>query len=139
MFRYITYDLAYETPPSQSLFFNKRLIMPRSKSNMSQLQLAPMVVVQRLPLLWLEMFGFSPSGRRESERMVTEKVEAVSEGIIAAHWEVVSTFIDVGAAMMTGKSPTAAALRGHQSMMDAAVKPAAKHVRSNLRRLSSAA
>jgi hypothetical protein len=139
MFNYTVYDLAYETHSSQTLFFNKRLIMPRSQSNMSQLQLAPMVVAQRLPLLWLEMFGFSPLGRRESERMVTEKVEAVSEGIIAAHWEVVSTFIDVGAAMMTGKSPAAAALRGHQSMMDAAVKPAAKHVRSNLRRLSSAA
>jgi hypothetical protein len=139
MFNYIDYDLAYETHSSQTLFFNKRLIMPRSQSDMSQLQLAPMVVAQRLPLLWLEMFGFSPLGRRESERMVTEKVEAVSEGIMAAHWEVVSTFIDVGAAMMTGKSPAAAALRGHQSMMDAAVKPAAKHVRSNLRRLSSAA
>jgi hypothetical protein len=110
-----------------------------SKSDMSQLQLAPMVVAQRLPLLWLEMFGFSSGGRRESERMVTEKVEAVSEGIMAAHWEAVSAFIDVGTAMMTGKSPAAAALRGHQSMMDAAVKPAAKHVRSNLRRLSSAA
>ncbi len=106
-------------------------------SNMSQLHLAPVVVAQRMPLLWLELCGFSSSGRRESERMVTEKVEAVSEGIVAANWEILSTFVNVGAAMMTGGSPAAAVLRGYQRVADAAVEPAAKHVQGNIRRLSN--
>ncbi len=105
-------------------------------STMSQLHLAPVVIAQRMPLLWLELCGFSSTGRRESERMVTEKMEAVSEGIVAANWEIVSAFVDVGAAMMSGSSPAAAVLRGCQRAADAAVLPAAKHVRSNIRRLS---
>ena len=106
-------------------------------SNMSQLHLAPVVVAQRMPLLWLEICGFSSTGRRESERMVTEKTEAVLEGSMAACWEMVSAFVDVGSAMMSGGSPAAAAMRGYERVADAAVKPAAKHVRSNIRRLSS--
>ena len=105
-------------------------------SNMSQLHLAPVVVAQRMPLLWLEMCGFSSTGRRESERMVTEKIEAVSEGIVAANWEIVSAFVNVGAAIMAGTSPVAAAMHGYKRAADAAVSPAAKHVRSNIRRLS---
>ncbi len=107
------------------------------KTDLSHLLLAPMVVTQRLPLLWLESFGFSGSGQRESERMVSEKIEAVSEGFMAANWVIMSTSIAVGAAMMTGSSPSAAAIRGYRKMTHAAVRPSAKRVRSNFRRLSA--
>lgn len=104
---------------------------------MSQLNFAPVVVAQRIPLLWLELCGFSSNGRRESERMVTEKMEAVSEGTLAAGCEMISVFVDIGAAMMLGQSPTAAVLRGYERVTNAAVKPAAEHVTSNISRLSA--
>ena len=103
---------------------------------MNSLLLAPIVVSQRLPLLWLEAMGFASPGRKESERMVTEKVDAMSEGVVAAQMQMVRTSIAINTAFWTGQSPVAAAIRGTQRVARAAVLPGHRKMRSNIKRLS---
>ena len=101
--------------------------------------LAPMVISQRLPLLWLESIGAAPAGRRESERMVTEKVDAMSEGFFAAQREMMLASFAVGTALMTGRSPVAAAIKGTRRVAHAAVAPGERKMRGNIKRFSSKA
>ncbi len=99
----------------------------------SDLFLSPLVVAQRLPLLWLEAAGLS-QGRPESGRMVTEKVAAIAEGMAAAQIEMHSIWWQSVLAMSRGARPLgpfAATARVTQ----AALTPAARRVRSNVRRL----
>ncbi len=103
---------------------------------MKDLFLAPLVVSQRLPLLWLESIGLAPGGRKESERMVTEKVEAISQGVLDAQRELLAASFAMSTAMMFGKSPAAAAIRGTKRVARAAMRPSSTSVRNNLRRLS---
>ena len=104
---------------------------------MTDLFLAQLVVSQRMPLLWLETIGLAPAGRKESERMVTEKIDAVSEGIVAIQRELVMASIAMGTAMWTGRSPVAAAIRGTQRAARAGVAPGQRKMRSNVKRLGS--
>jgi hypothetical protein len=90
-----------------------------------------------MPILWLESIGFAPAGRRESERMVTEKVDALCQGFLAAQMELMQTGFAVGQALMSGASPVAAAIRGTKRIASAAIAPSTRRVRSNFRRLSS--
>jgi hypothetical protein len=99
------------------------------------LYLAPLVVAQRLPLLWLESVGLSASGKRESERMVAEKMAATVEGVIAAHIEMQRIFWQSGVAMMRGAQP-AGPLTAGMRLTQAALEPAARRVRGNAKRLS---
>ncbi len=98
--------------------------------------LASLVIAQRMPLLWLESLGLAPAGRKESERMVTEKIDAVSQGVVAAQVEMIRTSIQVSTAFASGRSPAAAILRGTQRVARAAMAPGEKKIRSNIRRLS---
>ena len=99
--------------------------------------LAPMVISQRLPILWLESIGVAPTGRRESERMVTEKVDAISEGLFAAQREIMLATFAMGTAMMAGHSPVAAAIRGTERATQAALAPGERKMRRNFKRLSA--
>lgn len=103
---------------------------------MTPLFLAPIVVSQRMPLLWLEAMGIASPGRQESERMVTEKVDAVSQGVVAAQMEMMRATIAIGTAFWTGRSPVAAAIRGTHRVARAAVIPGHRKMRSNIKRLS---
>lgn len=98
--------------------------------------LVPYVVAQRLPLLWWEALGFVPKGRSESERMVSEKVDAFAEGVAAIQKEMMQTSMDMGAAMMSGRSSLRPALRGAERAARAAMEPSGRTLRGNARRLS---
>ena len=103
---------------------------------MTNFFMAQMVVSQRMPLLWLETIGLAPPGRKESERMVTEKIDAVSEGLMAVQRELVMTSIDMGTAMLSGGSPIAAAIRGTERAARAGMAPGERKMRHNIRRLA---
>jgi hypothetical protein len=97
------------------------------------LLLAPLVIAQRLPLLWWEAFGVG-AARPESSRMVSEKVAAVAEGVVAAQVEIHSIWWQSVLAMSRGLRPPGP-MAVTSRVANAALKPAAKRVRSNVKRL----
>jgi hypothetical protein len=104
---------------------------------MKNFLMASHVVGHRLPLLWMESIGLGRPGRPESERMVTEKMEALTEGIMGAQMEMMSAYMAIGTAMFFGKSPKRAARSGANRMLRAATRPAERKMRSNVKRLTT--
>lgn len=99
------------------------------------LLMAPLVVAQRAPLLWLEMLGLG-QGSRETERMVEEKFAAVAEGAIAMQVEMQSIWWQSTLAMWQGIRPPSLMQTGTR-LTRAALQPAARRVKSNAKRLAS--
>ena len=99
------------------------------------LMLAPLVVAQRVPLLWLEMIGLG-NGSRETERMVEEKFSAATEGALAMQVEMQSIWWQSTLAMWQGIRPPSLMQTGTR-LTNAALRPAAKRVKSNAKRLAS--
>jgi hypothetical protein len=97
--------------------------------------LAPLVVVQRLPLILKETMSTNPLDRTESVRMVAEKVAAAQEAVVAAHWAAAQAPLQMSLAMMRGASPAQAAMTASRKIWRAASKPAERRVRANMRRL----
>jgi hypothetical protein len=104
---------------------------------MKNLLMASQVVGHRLPLLWMESLGLGRSGRPESERMVTEKMEALVEGMLGAQMEMMSACMAMGTAVLFGKSPERAARKGANRVLRAATRPAERKMRSNVKRLTT--
>ena len=97
--------------------------------------LAPLVVAQRAPLLWLEMLGLG-NGSRETERMVEEKIAAATEGALAVQVEMQSIWWQSTLAIWQGIRPPSLIQTGTR-LTNAAFKPAARRVKSNAKRLAS--
>lgn len=102
----------------------------------SDLFLAPLVVMQRLPVLWSEAM-LPHNGRPESERMVREKISAAVEGSMAAQIEIQQIWMQAALGMMAGNRPPSAA-SSTARLARAALRPSAKRVRANARRLAKA-
>lgn len=105
--------------------------------------LASQVVAQRMPILAREARRMAQgqsaaTGRAESERMVTEKIEALNEGILQAAIATVTLNIQLGFMMMTGNAAgfLRLARTGPARISSAATAPAGKRMRSNARRLA---
>jgi hypothetical protein len=103
-----------------------------------QLAFAPFVIAQRLPLLWWEAMGGNPRGKRESRVMVQEKLEAAQRGLFAAQREAVTVSFEAQLAAIRGDLPRAARImaQGQSRIAKAALRPAAKRVGSNAKRLA---
>lgn len=100
----------------------------------SDLILAPLVVMQRLPVIWTEAF-LPYGGRPESRRMVDEKMAAVLEGVVAAQVEVQLIMIQSAIGAMSGIRPPGPVTTTAR-LAQAALRPSAKRVKANVRRLS---
>ncbi len=100
------------------------------------LLLAPLVVAQRTPLLWLEMLGLG-NGSRETERMVEEKFAAATEGALAMQVEMQSIWWQSTLAVWQGIRPPSL-MQSSTRLANAALRPAARRVKSNAKRLASA-
>jgi hypothetical protein len=124
---------------------SRQRVLPKKDTRpMQEFWLAPLVVSLRLPLLAGEMMrsatGQRPAkGRPESERMVTEKVDAVNEGLLGAASEAVKVQFELGLSMMTGNAPAflRTAQQGPGRIAEAAMAPGKSRVRSNVRRLTA--
>ncbi len=99
--------------------------------------MSPFVVAQRMPHLMWEAVGGNPFGQRESTVMLSEKLEAVQSGMVAAQREAVLATMETGLAMLRGQPAEAARLMlGSASRVtQAALQPAARKVSANLKRL----
>jgi hypothetical protein len=102
---------------------------------MNDLFLAPFVIMRRLPQLWFEALHPNPLNSRETQRAVSEKLAAFGEGVIAAQTETLVAMADFAGAVMTGRVPDSP-LVTQQRITEAALAPAGKRVRANMRRLA---
>lgn len=98
------------------------------------------VIARRLPLLAEEAVMPRP-GRRESERMVSEKVAALGEGMIEATFAAAHLNVLGGMMMMMGDAAGLARLaqQAPGKITDAFTAPGRKRLRANARRLRKGA
>ena len=86
---------------------------------------APFVIAMRYHEMGMAAMTGSTQGTAEMTRMVTEKMAAAAESVVAANFALAK-------AMMTAASPEKTA----RTVSEAALKPYGKRVRSNARRLA---
>jgi len=87
---------------------------------------APLVIAMRCHEMQMAALTGSTQDTAEMTRMVTEKLAAAAESVVAANFAMAK-------AMMTAASPDVAA----RAVSAAALKPYGKRVRRNMRRLSA--
>ena len=87
---------------------------------------APLVIAMRCHEMQMAALTGSSQDTTEMTRMVTEKMAAAAESVMAANFALVQ-------AMMTAASPEVAA----RAVSAAALKPYVKRVRGNMRRLTA--
>jgi truncated hemoglobin YjbI len=96
--------------------------------------LAPAVVALRLPALMAEAMSHA-GPRPETTRALTEKMAATAEGVMAMQLSLVTAGFRAWGQMMTGSFDQAGLHRAHAAAVDAALKPMARRVSANLKRL----
>jgi hypothetical protein len=98
------------------------------------------VIARRLPLLAEEAVMPRP-GRRESERMVSEKVAALSEGMVEASFAAMKLNMLGSVMLMTGDAAGLARLARQtpNDLAKAFTGPGRKRLRANARRLRKGA
>jgi hypothetical protein len=96
---------------------------------------APMVIAMRTQAAAMEMMTGGSKSSAEFNRMVTEKMAATAESMVALNLAFVQQAVDASFAMASGRKPASAG-RTAEKIAEAAVKPYSKRVRSNVRRLS---
>lgn len=102
----------------------------------ANLFLAPLVIAQRLPVIWLEAWGLGRGGGQpETTRMVHEKLAATMEGTVAMSLEWQKLAVETSLALISGRAAPSP-VSGGQRLTKAALAPAARRVRLNVRRLS---
>jgi hypothetical protein len=109
--------------------------LAQKRSDLGSLWLAPMVVAARMPILWFEAMSPNSSRRKETNLMVAEKMAAAQEGMIAAQAALGKAMVDNMTSVMLGKMPTETVRSTANAMMRAGLKPTAKRVRANAKRL----
>lgn len=100
----------------------------------TDLMLAPMVMAMRLPMMAAEA-GRSgvPS---ETMRATSEKVAAYAEGMAAANMACAKAMWSFWPEVMTGRQPSLLSGATVEAAVQAALRPASRTVKANLRRLS---
>jgi hypothetical protein len=96
--------------------------------------LTPMVVALRLPTLFSESMRHA-GARPETSRAVTEKLAAVTESVLEMQAELVAASVRAWWQIATGTFDHSRASRAHADVVDAALRPVARRVRANYRRL----
>ncbi|MGL5136538.1 MAG: hypothetical protein ACRC7G_02105 [Beijerinckiaceae bacterium] len=110
--------------------------MAGKHTDLSSLWLTPFVMASRMPIIWFEAMNPDPSRRDETNRMISEKVIATQEGMVAVQVALGSAVAENMAAMAFGLQPRATASNTASAMMRAGLAPAAKRVKANARRLA---
>lgn len=94
---------------------------------------APMVFAARAQAMAVAAMTGSTTDYVEASRMVTEKMAAAAESVAAVNVALVKEGMGAAAALATGKMNSGAA---HNRIAAAVVRPYAKRVRANARRLA---
>lgn len=107
----------------------------RTAALAADLAFAPAVVLMRMPLLAAEARGDVLAGV-ETALAISEKAEAVAEGLAAAQLAMIAAAWRFWPDMMAGRSPAHIVDRALHHTARAAMKPVGRRVRANYRRLS---
>jgi hypothetical protein len=110
--------------------------MAMKNPDLSGLWLSPMVMAARMPILMYESLNPDPSRRNETNRMVTEKVAAAQEGILAVQVAFGRAVAENTISMLFGRMPRSTAHNTAEAMVQAGLAPAARVVKANARRLT---
>lgn len=94
--------------------------------------LSPMVAGARMMQFWLHAAAPRPRDRREAQRMVTEKMQAVGESVMAMNVAAASA---VTAAMLAAMSGASRNVDDADAILHAGLLPYSSRVRANRRRL----
>jgi endonuclease V-like protein UPF0215 family len=95
---------------------------------------APMVIAQRMSRMMLPEIMRTANDRAEDTRMVKEKTKAATDGMMAANVELGQQMMDAWIGMVFGKMPQP--MRAADAIASAALKPARRQVKANVKRLS---
>lgn len=96
---------------------------------------APMVIAMRTQAAAMAMMTGGSKSSAEFNRMVTEKMAATAESMMAVNLAFTQQAVNVAFAVASGRKP-ASANHTAEKIAEAAIKPYSKRVRSNVRRLS---
>lgn len=107
----------------------------KTQSELATLMMySPFVVASRLTEFWMTAAAPTANSKREASRMVTEKLQAMSESLMAVNMAMTKVAMDTTMAAMTG------ILRNGENdaddVMAAGLRPYSKRVRANNSRLS---
>ena len=107
---------------------------PKSTAQMSTLMaLSPFVIGTRMMQFWMSAASPTAASRSEATRMVSEKMEAAGESVVAMNLAAMHAITDATFAAATGRTRSA---NDGDSILAAGLKPYTARVRANRRRLS---
>ena len=95
---------------------------------------APWVMAQRLSRMMLPEMLRTANDRAEDKRMVAEKTRAAADGVVAANIELGHQVMDAWIGMAFGRAPNA--MKAADAIGAAALRPARRKVKSNVKRLA---
>ena len=109
--------------------------MKKTQAELSSIGVsAPMVIAQRISRMMLPEFMRTAHDRAEDKRMVEEKTRAAADGMVAANIELGQQMMNAWIGMAFGKMPQP--MRAADAIAAAALKPARRRVKANVKRLS---
>jgi len=93
------------------------------------------VIARRMPTLWMLPFLPTMGAQAETLRMIAEKQAAAAEGLLSASFTAAMQGQQLWFKAMTGTLKASDVAQAHQRVHRAALVPASKRVRANVRRL----
>jgi len=97
--------------------------------------LAPLIVAMRVPALALEAQRAGQLGS-ETTRAISEKIEAVLEGTLAAQLSMWASMMQFWPEVIAGKTPALVSGSAITKSLEAAARPTHKRLVANFQRLS---
>ncbi|WP_157944583.1 hypothetical protein [Mangrovicella endophytica] len=113
---------------------NRRQSLPGSMAELSTLMLfSPLVMSARMTQFWLSAASPTTRDKAEAARMVTEKLQAAAESVLAMNLAVGTAAADMALAAVTGRMRH---VNDADAVLKAGLRPFTRRVRANHRRLS---
>lgn len=108
---------------------------PKTAAELTTLMLwSPFVIASRMTQFWMSAASPTAKDHAEASRMVTEKMQAMGESVLAANLAMTEIAIAGATAAVTGIARSSH--RDADTVMSAALKPYTSRVRANHKRLS---
>ena len=108
---------------------------PKSTAQMTTLMaLSPFIIGTRMMQFWMTAAAPTAASRSEASRMVSEKLEAAGESVVAMNFAAIDAMTDAALAAATGQLRN---INDGDSILAAGLKPYTSRVRANRKRLAT--
>ncbi|MBC8128807.1 MAG: hypothetical protein H7Y08_00630 [Rhizobiaceae bacterium] len=106
----------------------------KTQSELTTLMMhSPFVVASRMTEFWMTVAAPTASSKREASQMVTEKMQAMGESVMAINMAMTKVAMDTTMAAMTGMARNGE--NDADDVMSAGLRPYSKRVSANRSRL----